>query len=177
MGECTYYLKAVFPHETDTVKLAEEIIDFLAESQVARDYWYTHAGRTDPGGWDTIQRRFPQVWDYLDGVMDLYSDPPRSLRGGNHISLGMTGLLNLVRWIPLPTDEEIRKQAAAEAGLMLSIRTTGSGQELRYFAENIWHLADWDPFCAYLRRRWGAIGAGWVTDEDDIDYFKVIDLT
>lgn len=48
------------------------------------------------------------------------------------------------------------------------------GDEL-LFCETVWHLADWGPLCGYLVKSFGAVAAGWVSDEY-LDPYSAIEM-
>lgn len=100
--------------------------------------------------WKAFCSKFPLVVEMLKGVRDpghvkniwnekalvLETDPGNALSG--HINFGSEDDLNHA----LSCDKYV----------------------LRFEAE-VWHMAEWDTLCKFLKKKFGAVKAGWISEE------------
>lgn len=160
MGEANYYLKAQFPQDTNMVKVGKEFEKFLLEGKEAYKWWQDNRYLPREKFWPLFAEKFPQMYDYLDGVEDHYFKGP--VRGGDNNN-GLAGLLDFIGDYDAPMD-----------AFKIEVYHI---PELLHVGREVWHLANWEPFCAYIKRRWGAIRAGWMSDEYFDDYFSHVAMS
>lgn len=136
MGSANYYLKARFTSEDRAKEQLPKVQEFFRQVGKAYDFWQKNRCTPDQVAfWRAMRRDYPQAYDFLDFQERAGGDHNNALSGC--ISFG---------------DEN-----AAE-----NFEIDGDG--IRYY-EDTWHFADWDPLCDYLVARFGALKAGWVSDE------------
>ena len=151
MGEARYYLKAKIPNLSSK---RDEIKEFFVEVYRAEEYFHENTGTVRESFWAEFAKMFPATCDLLKDV--VYNG--KHVLGGD-ISV-LYGLLCYSDTMSMDTDPLI----------------DCAGDQLKYSAE-VWHFADWDPIVPYLKRRWGATRAGWLSDEwVDPDYWAYIKM-
>ncbi len=95
--------------------------------------------------WDTFREKYPLIAEYLADA---------SLFGGNWEN-GLCSVLNFGN-----------KDEAAPC--------LGDGAWIEYSAA-VWHMAEWDTMMKYAQKKYGAVRCSWMSDEDDIDYFDLLE--
>jgi hypothetical protein len=150
MGEATYHLRAEFGVPISD-ELLERIQAFVAEGIKAGDWWRDHRSWDKPETlgifWEQFTKNFPVVTKYLGAAV-----------GGN-CNNALAGLIDFGN-----SEEEV----TCRVGLYPS--------EL-VFSAYVWHFADWDPFCAFLKSHFGALRAGWLSDEYVNDLSPLVEMT
>lgn len=143
MGEATYYIRAMFPEEIDE-ELAERITNFVEEGQAAHEWWQQHRGCDSWGKfWDRFSEKFPLVTKYLGELV------------GGDCNNAPAWELNFGR----KEDLDILPIAF-------------QWDEFQYSCE-CWHFASWERFAEFLKTEFGALRAGWVSDEELDPYDNV----
>jgi hypothetical protein len=172
VGEAVYYLKAELPPVADPAARLAEIRSFLAEGWAAAEFWQAFRGDPTAGPvrvgfgqvastlngygqeafWDEFKVRFPQVFDYCR------LDPHLTYGDKNNALAGQLDFVN----------------PEGPFGGELEVWDEKVGQTLRISGE-VWHFADWDRLCRYIKQRWGAMRAGWCSDEyTEVDYYALV---
>lgn len=150
MGEATYYLKAQFKNRQAAHKALPQVKAFIEEVGKAYTYWQDNrdSRMRDDAFWADFQGQFPQAYDFLKFQGIAGGDKNNALAG--KISFGDTGYLD-------------------------SLQTEGN---LLLYHELTWHFADWQPFCEYLKLKFGAEKAGYISDEYvEPDYYGLVEMT
>lgn len=158
---CIYWLKAEFPNAKHLKKVFPEIKKLWQQGVACEEWYQKHRGCAGDNYkkpnrvaivkfWAEFQIKFPLVAEMLVGAKDgghvngkwkknslvLSHDPNNSL--SSHVNFGSDDdLKNLYREV----------------------------NELRFEAE-VWRCADWTPLCQYLKKKFGAVKAGSVSEED-----------
>jgi len=141
MGECAYYIKALFRDEKEAKKAAVRFNKLLKESTGAYDFYQ----KNPPNFWDEFKCKFPESTIYVKKyVLKCHTDQEAShLLKNPHDKL--SGNLDF-------------GQSDLEAGQFNNI--------LVYGDSNVWHMASWDNLATYLVIELGAIKAVWNTEEN-----------
>ena len=150
MGEAIYYMKAKWPSPKAANEAAPKIEEFLIRMAEAEDRWQ----ETRDGGAEAEASRraeFPDVYSILH-----LERPTEGIFAGDYSNY-CAYMLNS------PYGKDYYDFEV-------------EGDEIRFCGE-VWHLADWDPLANALKETFGAISAGWISDEDEPDYYDLIELS
>ncbi len=154
MGSATYYLKAKFRSHEDLKAVFPDIKQFLIEGARAEDWWQQHRSMENRGTrkefWDQFKVEFPRIYEFLQHTGHADGDCNNDL--ANVMNFGSDWGIDqsFGNWYPDGVPEQ---------------------NEFRYEAY-VWHFADWDHLCNYLKHKFGAYDAAYVSDE----YFDPYDL-
>ena len=146
MGEAVYSLLAEFPKPI-TDEQQKAIKNFFLEGSSAEEYWQNNRGipgheqKTKKEFWAEFKTKFPVVSEYLDSIGCLGKDKSN-------------GLAN---WLDFGTVDDI------EDSLKFNGREAG-GSEMTYSAE-VWHFASWEPLVNFLKTKFGASTAEYLSEE------------
>jgi len=164
VGEATYYLKARYPNDALALEGAAQLRYMVREGATASAFWQKHRNDKDQAAfWKEFGEKFPMVSDYLknDVGHSRYGDGPA---WGCDIGNGLAGILDFGwgdHWLNVAAD----------------------GSAVMFHAE-VWHFADWGPFCAWVERVTGATKAAHLSDEyvasamwrGGRDYFELLEV-
>lgn len=149
MGECYYRFKARFPKGTLLDK-KKEIEAFIDEGVAAEDWWQDHRNNKPSVFWPQFKKLFPTITEYLD---TQYGWEELDKNCGN----GLAGIL------------EFGKDRDSSSNLQTSYDDALENDILLY-TEEVWHLAEWNGFCEFLKHKWGALDAVWNSEEAEPDW-------
>lgn len=144
MGSAVYHLKARFETEVTEEKLTE-IRNFFLEASKAYEYWQGHRGEEPGQFWPTFIKDFPLMTEYLKD---------NNLLEGNNNN-GLAGSMDF------GSEEEANDNLFRTEDL------------IKYHAD-VWHFSDWEPLCKFLKKKFEAFSAGWLSEEQD--YSDQIDV-
>jgi hypothetical protein len=143
MGEAYYSLLAEFP-KAPTKKQERAIKDFFLEGDRAYEYWQEHRGQKPKEFWPEFKKQFPVVSEYLAQT----KSGRKSLLDGD-CGGDLAGYMDF---------------AAEDSGPgNIEDSLKFDGKELTYTAE-VWHHATWNPLAEFLKKKFGAIEATWISD-------------
>jgi len=153
MGTAVFHLKARFETEVTEEKLTE-VRNFLIEASKAYDYWQANRGSTPGKFWPTFIKDYPLMTEFLKDNKRLEGD----------CNNGLSGLMGF-------GEEEDAKEN------LTRVAWRGEEDLITYHAE-VWHFADWQPLCEFLKKKFGAVKAGWLSEEyaEEQDYSDQIDV-
>jgi hypothetical protein len=160
MGEATYYAKIYFESEEKAKEALPKVRKFFLEGVDADDFWQGHRDmKNKKEFWKTFDDKFPEVSNYLRATTEHDYETKKSaiLFGGDHNNR-LAGYLNFGEKSELEDD----KYCPLEV----------DGSEIRYHA-TVWYFANWRPMLDFVKKRYGAIKTGYVSDEY-VDYFDCI---
>jgi hypothetical protein len=141
VGQCNYYLRARFRTPKDAEVARPRLAEFLAQGERAYDYWQGSRPFGGPGPspeefWRGFREQFPDVWRYLG-----------NLAGTAEWNNGLAGQMSLV------------DPAGAAA------RLWREDNELFLVLRDIWHFSDLTRLEVWIRREYGALRVGSLSEE------------
>jgi hypothetical protein len=149
VGEATYHLRAEFAQPISE-DLLDRIDQFIVEGINANDWWQRRRDWERMGLRDTFWGEFTHLFPVVTKFL------------GDKVGGGCDNDLTGWDFGSDPDDSPPR------------IGRTPN--ELIYSAV-VWHFSDWDPFCTFLKTHFGAIKAGWVSDEYVGDLSPLVEMT
>lgn len=147
MGSATYYLKARFVNPEADLDL--KLRSFLKEGADAEEYWQSNRGMDKERRqefWSGFEDRFPSVYQMLH---------MQKLAGGD-CNNALAGKLDFGESESIEDNFDLQ------------------GQVLQ-FSAYVWHFADWDILCDFLKTEFGATAAEWLSDEY-VCYFDMLQV-
>lgn len=162
MGSARYYLKAEFPGIDTFARAIPEIRAFLMESVDAYDWWQEHRDLEYDGKRDefrtAFKAEFPSVYDYLQLAGHADGDCNNDLSG----LLDFGGADDIAMYFD---DLDIPPPCITVSVGTNTLIVKPKPVEFLYDAE-VWHGSNWDYFCTYLMKKFGATRANWISEED-----------
>lgn len=152
MGEATYYLKAQWKNRQAAHAALPKVKTFIEEVGKAYNFWQANrdSHMRDDAFRADFQGQFPQAYDFLKFQKLADGDKLNDLAG--NISFG--------------DEDQINEENPQVDGTCIKYR------------ELTWHFANWGPFCEYLKLKFGAEKAGYVSDEDvEPDFYSMVELS
>lgn len=145
MGDCMYYMKAVFPTYEALERALPEIKKYIKENRKAGEYW--HANRDKKGVVEEMRKKFPLVMKYAK------PDP-----------------LNLEKTTGIPGPEH-----NALSGMLIDGEAWDETTHGKVYtgATLSWHMASWDHHMQFFKEI-GAKTAVWASEEDTYQMFYLI---
>jgi len=149
MGEAIYYMKAKWPSAKAANEVAPKVEEFLIRMAEAENRWQeTRNGGTEAEASRRVE--FPDVYSALH--LEI---PTKGIFAGDYSNY-CAGILSS------PYGKDCYDFEV-------------EGDEIRFCGE-VWHFADWGPLANALKETFGAISAGWLSDEYEVDYYDLIEL-
>lgn len=144
MGEAIYYLKVRFKDTEEAKKALPLIKDFFVEGIKAENFWQKHRHGKPENFWRVFQKRFPLVYEYLDST---------KLLNKNDCNNSLAGCLDFMNCSNKVAENKVESYVLIH------------GTSILYSAE-VWHLADWDPMCSFIEKKFGATASDWVSSDE-----------
>lgn len=139
MGEARYYAKVKFVSEEQAQEALPKIEAFLKRVSEAKNDWQGNRNGGKEAD-DARRQRFPEVFEYLK------LEPPESKNGRPpDYSNYCAGLLDS----PLSSDDG---EIFVRDNCVL-------------FSGTVWHFANWESLMDAMKEHFGAVNAGYVSDE------------
>ncbi len=146
MGEARYYAKVKFGSEKQAQEALPKIEAFLKRVSEAENDWQSNRNGGKESD-DVRRQKFPEVFEYLKIETPENDRPP-------DYSNYCAGLLDS----PLSHDDG-----------EIFIR-----DNYVLFSGTLWHFAQWEPLMLAMKEHFGAIDAGYVSDEyAEPDYYSL----
>jgi hypothetical protein len=155
MGEAVYYLKARFSNEEQASAGKDRINALLAEGRAADNFWQAHRRDKPSAFWPEFFRQFPLVMSYFREHCEPRHD------GGQFGAVDLACNNTLADCLNFGTEGE-------EAEI-------GGGEAIVYVSANVWHMADWGGFAAWIKALDGCEKVAWISDED-ASIFDTLDV-
>jgi hypothetical protein len=164
MGMAVYYLKARFPKGA-LRKHFPEIQKLWREGPPAADFWQENRGKKPAEFWPKFVEKFPLVTEYLRTIASRENPDAGSYRVSGVSSRDE-------KFVKDPQPHSlVGLDCNNELAGTLNFGETGDFERLEhdgvvlYFNAEVWHFADWEPLMAFLKNKWGATAAGYLSDE------------